>query len=104
MFTLGRLPLPAIVVPILLAGSLFAQRYPERDHTVFHRTPPAQTKHQLAPGTNARTHAAPATTAANNSAHVAAPANGQSGSYSGASAGSKPGGVTSPDANEHPPQ
>lgn len=48
MFRPSRIQLLAFALPLLFAGSLFAQRYQDRDHTVFHRPAPATTgqRHQ----------------------------------------------------------
>jgi hypothetical protein len=99
----GRLLLLATLIAFFFAGSLVAQRYPERDHTVFHRPPVAQTKHQLPSGSSSRTHAT-TSAAANNSSHVAGPANGQGGSFTGQGANVKPGAASAPEGNEHPSQ
>src|SRR5271157_4699610 len=48
MSSSGRFRFFAIVATTLFAMSLSAQRYQGRDHHVFHRPPPAQTKHQPA--------------------------------------------------------
>ena len=103
MFTLDRLPLLALLVTSLLAVPLSAQRYPERDHTVFHRTPSTPAKHQMQ-GVASRSHVATSTTAANGSSHSANPAGSQGGSYNGSAANGKPGAITPSESNEHPQQ
>jgi hypothetical protein len=46
------LPIQSLMVAALLGCSLFAQRYPERDHTVFHPPAQTQTKRTSAPVTS----------------------------------------------------
>jgi len=46
MFIRCRSRLLFLAITTLLTGSLFAQRYPEHDHTVFHRPAPPPVKRQ----------------------------------------------------------
>jgi len=50
----GRVRLVVFAIPVLFAAPLFAQRYPEHDHTVFHRAA------QPAKHSSAAANAAPA--------------------------------------------
>jgi len=97
----GPCRLLAATAMVLFAMSLSAQRYYGHDHHVYH--PPAQTKHQTPPATNARAHAT-TTTAANSTVHNANTANGQSVPYHGAVSSSKPDTVTPPNPGERQPQ
>ncbi|MGC2112737.1 MAG: hypothetical protein WA655_24670 [Candidatus Korobacteraceae bacterium] len=94
-----RVRLLALILPTLLAGSLFAQQYPEHDHHVFHR-PPQTTKHPSTLGTASHTHQASTTNAprtASSLGNQSAPSNSSPGTVKAVA-------PNVPDSSEHPPQ